>query len=100
MESHAVPVLGMGENAPTARSHLGIAGHSSHNNLNAAAIARAVTVKLTQGPQSAEPAMTAIANSGKNDLPRTNPVCNKKAGDRGLMLCSFPLSYFCALCPK
>jgi len=90
MESDAVPVLRMGENAPPTRRpcrlHL-----SAQISLNATATAMTVTARLTHGPQSVAPAMTVIAKSGKNDLPRTCLVFEKNSLDRRPMLCSFPL---------
>ena len=50
-----------------------------------------VTPRLTQGPQSVAPTMIAIANSGKNDLPKTRPVRDTKSRVRYRMLNSFPL---------
>lgn len=97
MEGHTVPVLGMGENAPTVHRRKGIGRISTHKNLNAADIARTVTAKLTQGPQSIVPAMITIAKSGKNDLPKTSRVCDKNACDRRLMLRSFPLRFSYAM---
>jgi hypothetical protein len=49
----------------------------SHKNLKAAATVTTVIPKLTQGPQSIAPAITAIANNGQKDLPSTSPVRDK-----------------------
>jgi len=40
-----------------------------------------VNPKLTQGPQNAVPKIIAIAKSGKNALPKTIPVLDKKPSD-------------------
>jgi len=79
MEDHAVLVLGVGENAPTAQRGCAIVRISTHQNLIAALSASTVIAKLTQGPQSIVPTMIAIARSGKNDLPITRPVCNRNS---------------------
>lgn len=50
-----------------------------------------VNVRLTQGPQNMAPTMMTMANSGKNDLPKTRPVPDKNARLRCSMLHSFPL---------
>jgi len=88
MESHAVPVLRMGENAPTARRRC-TAGLSAQINLNAAVTASTATAKLTQGPQSIVPAMTAIAKRGKNDLPSTTLIFERNPSDRRPMCALF-----------
>jgi hypothetical protein len=59
-------------------------------------------VKLTQGPQSMTPAMTAMAKSGQNDLPTSSPACatnecggnvsDENVRDTRGMLRSVPLS--------
>lgn len=64
MKDHAVLVLGMGENAPTAQRRRAIAFISTHKNLNAALIARTVIARLTQGPQRVVPTMMASARKG------------------------------------
>lgn len=81
MKGYAVPVLGIGENAPTARRSRGVALISGHINLKAAATAATVIAKLTQGPQSIAPAMTTIAKRGQNDLPKASPVCDRNVCD-------------------
>ena len=94
MEDHAVAVLGIGENAPSAERGCRIALILAHNNLKAAVTASAVMAKLTQGPQSITLAITTIAKSGQNDLPNTRAASEKNAGDdnvrdRRVMVCSF-----------
>jgi hypothetical protein len=90
MEDHAVPVLGVGENAPTAEREAPAAFSPIHSNLKATVIARTVIAKLTQGPQSITPAMTAIAKRGQNDLPNTSRVCDRNLRGRRLRVRSFP----------
>jgi hypothetical protein len=96
MESHAVPVLRMGENAPPAHRRRRMTRLFAQINLNAAATARTVATKLTHGPQSIVPAMTTIAKRGKNDLPSTSLVFERSPCDRRSMLSSFPLRSSCA----
>jgi hypothetical protein len=88
MEGHAVPVLRMGENAPTAHRRRCITRLFAQINLNAAATARTVTAKLTHGPQSVVPPMTTIAKNGKNDLPSTSLIFERNPWDRPSMLSS------------
>lgn len=92
MESDAVPVLRMGENTPTIRCPR-MPRLSAQISLNAAATAATVTARLTHGPQSIAPAITAIAKSGKNDLPSARLVLEKKPWDTRPMLRSFPLRF-------
>jgi hypothetical protein len=92
MENDAVPVLRMGENTPPTR-HLCMSGVSAQISLSAAATAITVTAKLTHGPQSIAPAITAIAKSGKNDLPSTCLAFERKPSDGRPMLRSFPLRF-------
>lgn len=89
MEGYAVPVLRMREDPPAGRDRRGIRRIGPHVSFNAAAIARAVTTKLSQGPQSATPAMITIAKRGKNNLPTTSRARDKKACDRRVMLRDF-----------
>lgn len=77
VEDHAVEVLGMSENAPTAQSRRTITPISAHKNLIAALSARTAITKLTQGPQRTSPTMIEIAKRGQNDLPRTRPAFDK-----------------------
>jgi hypothetical protein len=100
MEEHAVPVLCMGEQAPAARKREGIACARNQISLSAAAIAMTVTPKLTQGPQSAVPAITTSAKSGKKDRPNAKPVCETNVCDRRAMLRSFPLRLGCTMYPE
>lgn len=81
MKNYAVPILRMRENLPTPQHRSGITGLGTHNSLRAATIATTVTPRLTQGPQSAVPAIIATARSGKNALPKAIPVLDKKPGD-------------------
>jgi hypothetical protein len=78
MEDQAVPVLRIGENAPAANRGQGISLISAQSNLKAAVTVRTVIARLTQGPQSIAPAMTAIANRGQNDLANISAVCDRK----------------------
>jgi hypothetical protein len=74
----------------------------AHNNFIAAITATTVMAKLTQGPQSMTPAMTASAKSGQKDLPTSSPACatnecggnacDKNVRDTRVMLRSVPLS--------
>ncbi len=93
MKEYAVPVLRVGENAPGPQHCRGRSGAGlwDHSNLKAAAIAMTVTPRLTQGPHSAAPRMIAIANSGKNDLARTNVIRDTNTRARLRILSSFPL---------
>ncbi len=80
MENDAVPVLRMSEKAPpTCRPWLD--GLRVQISLNAAVTATTTTARLTHGPQSIAPAMTAMAKSGKKDLPSTWLVVEKKPCD-------------------
>jgi hypothetical protein len=81
MKNYAVPILRMRENLPTPQHRRGITGLATHNSLRVAAIAMTVTPKLTQGPQSAVPTIIATAKNGKNALPKTIPVLDKKPRD-------------------
>src|SRR5258708_19948129 len=94
MKEYAVPVLRVGENAPGPQHCWGRSGAGlwDHSNLKAAAIAMTVTPRLTQGPHSAPPRMIAIANSGKNDLPRTNVIPDTTTRARPPLLSPFPLT--------
>src|SRR5271155_3042617 len=99
MEYHAMQILGVGENAPTTERDAPAASRPPHNDLIAKVIATTVIAKLTQGPQSMTPAMTAIAKRGANDLPKTNPVCEISVFGRRPRLRSFPLRFiFTAQC--
>jgi hypothetical protein len=81
MKNYAVPILRMRENLPTPQHRRSNAGLRTHNSLRAAAIAMTVTPRLTHGPQSAVPTIIATARSGKNDLPKTIPLLDKKPSD-------------------
>src|SRR5277367_4221502 len=89
MENYAVPVLGMRNDAPGPQVWCGMAHILAHRNLNAAAMAMTVNVRLTHGPQSIAPRMMTRANSGKNDLPKTRPVPNNNLCLRFSILHSF-----------
>src|ERR1700735_266183 len=91
VKGHAVPVLGMGENTPGAEHCRAIALLSVHNSLKAAVTANTVIAKLTHGPQRIAPAMTTIAKSGQNDLPKASPARDRNVPGRRLMLRSCPL---------
>ena len=65
MKDNAVPVLRMGEKVPAPELRRGSGQSGNHNCLRTAAIATAVTPRLTQGPQTAAPAIIVIAKSGK-----------------------------------
>lgn len=88
-----MPVLGVGENTPAAKHCRGIALLSVHNSLKAAVTASTVIAKLTHGPQRIAPAMTTIAKSGQNDLPKARPACDRNVCGRRLMLRSCPLRF-------
>ncbi len=98
MERYTVPVLGMRENAPALPSRGGQRQRRSQMVLKAAAIARTVTPRLTQGPQSAAPAIITMANRGKKDLPKASLVREKKPRDIRSILLSLPLRFTCAAC--
>jgi hypothetical protein len=100
MKNHAVPVLGMGEHAPAPTRREGIACEGAQIILSAAAIARTVAPRLTQGPQSAAPAIITIAKSGKKDRPNASPVRERNVCDRRAMVRSFPLRLGCARYPE
>jgi len=90
MENDAMPVLRMSEKAPpTCRPW--ILRPCAQISLSATETATTTTARLTHGPQSIAPAMTAMAKSGKKDLPSARLVFEKKTCDRGRMLRSFPL---------
>ena len=93
MEEYAVQVLGVGKNTPTTERDAGAAFGRAHNSLIAKIIATTVIAKLTQGPHSIAPAMTAIAKRGTNDLPKTSPVCDRSACRRWPRVCSFPVRF-------
>ena len=97
MKDNAVPVLRMGEKAPAPQLRRCSGQSGNHNCLRTAAIATTVTPRLTQGPQTAAPAIMAIAKSGKNDLPKTRPVGDKSVCDGRSMLRSFPLRLIAAI---
>lgn len=73
MENYTVPVLRISQNAPTIRARC-MARCSAQISLNTAATATTVTPKLTQGPQSIVPAISAIPQRGKNERPITSVV--------------------------
>src|SRR6185295_18031623 len=97
MKDNAVPVLRMGEKVPAPELRRGSGQSGNHNCLRTAAIATAVTPRLTQGPQTAAPAIIVIAKSGKNDLPKTRPVRDKNVCGGRSMLHSFPLRPIAAI---
>jgi len=86
-------ILGVGENAPTTERDAPAASRPTHNDLIAKVIATTVIAKLTQGPQSMTPAITAIAKRGANDLPNTSPVCDRNVFSRRPRVRSFPLRF-------
>lgn len=93
VEEDAVPVLRVGEKTTglqNCRRRDG-AGLRDQSDLRAVAMAMTVTPRLTQGPQSAAPAMITIANNGKKDLPKTRADRETNSRVRGRMLYSFPL---------
>jgi hypothetical protein len=79
MEGYAMPVLRMSKNAPTAHRSRHMTRCSVQMDLKAVPTARTVSAKLAHGPQSIAPAMTAIARSGKNDLPATSLVLERNS---------------------
>jgi len=78
---------------PTAGGDRGVAFRRTHNHLIATVTVRTVIAKLTQGPQSAAPAMTPIAKRGQNDRPNTSPISDRNVCGRILMVRSFPLKF-------
>lgn len=81
MENHTVPVLRISQHAPTIRARC-MGRRSAQISLNTAATATTVTPKLTQGPQSIMPAISAIAKIGKNERPITTVVLEKNSCHR------------------
>ena len=75
VEDDAVAVLRIGEKVAATRRGHRRAWIGAHNNFIAAITATTVMAKLTQGPQSMTPAMTASAKSGQKDLPTSSPAC-------------------------
>ncbi len=85
MENYTVPILRISQNAPAIRDRC-LGRRSAQISLNTAATARTVTAKLTHGPQSIVPAITAIAKRGKNDLPTKSVVFERDSCHRRPML--------------